>query len=432
MKLRNLLLVCLMLVAILAGCHRHTWTPATCTEPEHCSQCEKTRGTPLGHTWMPADCTVPETCSVCGETRGEPLGHASGAWASEKEATYAESGIRVRRCTRCKEVLEEEAVFIPVFENGFYVCTANELAARIQTYTDRLVPGLTVETSYDDQATCITVQEGDDLVCAISFPKDAKVTSPDLPLNTPLIVSMLIGADPQLHKSVETAIVMAFDPTLTEEDAQTLLTQCKKDQTPILHNDTVCCIQSLGFSDILYTGTEEALTKFLDGLNEKSKIPYFEMEFSDFVAEHNETYATEKLELRKTDTGYSYYLNNKMLGIVFAKDLNKDEQNKATAYGTAGQDEAFNMLRFRMIDQYASKIDPNRFTLALMTGSVMVTPLMKEYNMDLFLEHQKVLANTDERIEMVYVDGNVKYTMTARRDHAPIAQVVYDFTCELT
>ena len=79
----------------------HHWQPATCTKPETCTRCGKTRGeladhdfedatcahpkrckvcgveegSKLEHTWMQPDCTHPKTCSVCGKTEGEALGH---------------------------------------------------------------------------------------------------------------------------------------------------------------------------------------------------------------------------------------------------------------------------------------------------------------------------------------------------------------------
>ena len=51
--------------------HKHQWEPASCIEPEHCSDCGKTKGSPLGHAWSDATCTEAQKCSVCGAT-GEP------------------------------------------------------------------------------------------------------------------------------------------------------------------------------------------------------------------------------------------------------------------------------------------------------------------------------------------------------------------------
>ena len=53
----------------------HTWADATCTAPKTCSVCSATEGEALGHTWADATCTAPKTCSVCSATEGEALGH---------------------------------------------------------------------------------------------------------------------------------------------------------------------------------------------------------------------------------------------------------------------------------------------------------------------------------------------------------------------
>jgi serine/threonine protein kinase len=75
-KLRILIgTAALVLVLLVCFFTIHSWRPATCTEPETCSICGKTRGEALGHSWQPATCETPETCSVCGETYGSALGH---------------------------------------------------------------------------------------------------------------------------------------------------------------------------------------------------------------------------------------------------------------------------------------------------------------------------------------------------------------------
>lgn len=77
----------------------HQWEPATCTKPETCIKCGKTRGEVLphdmvtatcttlahckncnyetgnlaDHTWKDATVSSPKTCSVCGATEGDPL-----------------------------------------------------------------------------------------------------------------------------------------------------------------------------------------------------------------------------------------------------------------------------------------------------------------------------------------------------------------------
>lgn len=125
----------------------HNWMPATCTAPKTCASCGGFEGDALGHKWEPATCTSPKICSVCKDQEGEPLphsvteyetsvepsctaegqgkgicsscgnnvnvtipplGHNPGEWAIETEATYYESGERVKRCTVCEEIVERE------------------------------------------------------------------------------------------------------------------------------------------------------------------------------------------------------------------------------------------------------------------------------------------------------------------------------------
>ena len=50
------------------------------------------------HLWQPATCTEPETCRICGRTRGAPLGHNWNEWVTVTEPTATESGLRTRSC----------------------------------------------------------------------------------------------------------------------------------------------------------------------------------------------------------------------------------------------------------------------------------------------------------------------------------------------
>ena len=70
----------------------HTWKDATCTEPKTCQICGKAEGSATDHTWKDATCTEPKTCKVCGRSEGEALGHD---W---QDATYQ----RARTCAQCK------------------------------------------------------------------------------------------------------------------------------------------------------------------------------------------------------------------------------------------------------------------------------------------------------------------------------------------
>ena len=71
----------------------HVYSDPTCTEREICMRCGERSGEPLGHVFLPATCTAPETCARCNATQGEPLGHV---WTA---ATYQSPAT----CTRCGE-----------------------------------------------------------------------------------------------------------------------------------------------------------------------------------------------------------------------------------------------------------------------------------------------------------------------------------------
>ena len=72
-----ILVVSLITLISLTGCCSHEWIEATCTEPETCKNCEKTKGEPLGHEEAEyGDWTIDEEklvyykekyCSVCEE-----------------------------------------------------------------------------------------------------------------------------------------------------------------------------------------------------------------------------------------------------------------------------------------------------------------------------------------------------------------------------
>ncbi len=74
-KVLAILVAVLILILFICYSTIHIWSPATCTEPETCTICGKTRSPAAGHKWIPATCSDPETCSVCGTTRGAKLNH---------------------------------------------------------------------------------------------------------------------------------------------------------------------------------------------------------------------------------------------------------------------------------------------------------------------------------------------------------------------
>lgn len=70
----------------------HKWSAATCTEPQICSICQRTKGEPTGHKWKEATCTEPATCVVCGQTTGNSLGHKWEAATCTEPKTCAVCG----------------------------------------------------------------------------------------------------------------------------------------------------------------------------------------------------------------------------------------------------------------------------------------------------------------------------------------------------
>ena len=71
----------------------HSWKEATCTQPKTCSLCGAVEGEPLGHKWKDATCEMPQYCEVCGLIGQEATGHK---W---KEATCTEP----KTCEVCKK-----------------------------------------------------------------------------------------------------------------------------------------------------------------------------------------------------------------------------------------------------------------------------------------------------------------------------------------
>ena len=102
----------------------HKWQPATCSTPETCSVCGRTRGDALPHTWEDATCTTPKTCSVCGKTEGSSLGHDYSDWKTIKESGWRQEGKYERVCSRCdeKDTKTTEAYLSTVLDMNLQFC----------------------------------------------------------------------------------------------------------------------------------------------------------------------------------------------------------------------------------------------------------------------------------------------------------------------
>ncbi len=62
------------------------------------------------HSWRAATCTEPEICKICGKTRGDPLGHMWEDWTTVKEASCTEEGLRRRICANDPAHIETEPI----------------------------------------------------------------------------------------------------------------------------------------------------------------------------------------------------------------------------------------------------------------------------------------------------------------------------------
>lgn len=96
--------------------------PATCTEPQLCTNCGAVLKNALGHDYeavvTPPTCTemgyTTQTCTRCGDTgKGEytdAAGHKPGEWIVDKEPTTNDDGSKHKECTVCGEKLETETL----------------------------------------------------------------------------------------------------------------------------------------------------------------------------------------------------------------------------------------------------------------------------------------------------------------------------------
>ena len=42
----------------------------------------------FSHEWVEATCTAPQTCKLCGKTKGDTLPHQQGEWQITKKACF--------------------------------------------------------------------------------------------------------------------------------------------------------------------------------------------------------------------------------------------------------------------------------------------------------------------------------------------------------
>ena len=140
----------LLLALALTGCHKHvSAAPATCTEPEICTECGKVMTEALGHDPGPeATCAAPQTCRRCGIELSPQLPHTS---AGPATCTEAET------CAVCGAVISP-ALGHTVGEDGVCVTCGQQVVPAGQRY---IAPGKGSAVSSDD-ASAVTAETASD------------------------------------------------------------------------------------------------------------------------------------------------------------------------------------------------------------------------------------------------------------------------------
>ena len=151
MKKIILLTALLFLLSLaLSGCHKHvSAAPATCTEPEVCTECGKVMTEALGHDPGPdATCAAPQTCQRCGIELSPQLPHTSAGPATCTEAEV---------CSVCGTVITP-ALGPSVGEDGVCTVCGKQIVPAGQRY---IAPGKGSAVSSDDAASVAAETAGD-------------------------------------------------------------------------------------------------------------------------------------------------------------------------------------------------------------------------------------------------------------------------------
>ena len=134
----------------LSGCHRHvSAAPATCTEPEICTECGKVMTEALGHEPGPeATCAAPQTCQRCGIELSPQLPHTSAG-----PATCTEPEV----CAVCGAVMSP-ALGHTVGDDGVCAVCGQQVVPAGQKY---IVPGKGSAVSSDDAVSALAETAAD-------------------------------------------------------------------------------------------------------------------------------------------------------------------------------------------------------------------------------------------------------------------------------
>ena len=161
--------------------------------------------------------------------------------------------------------------------------------------------------------------------------------------------------------------------------------------------------------------------------------PYFDMSFTEFVKQHNNTYASYGWKIKEVSTGYSYFMNSsEETAIVFHSDMNGKTTGTVTAYSKATLEE-FNSLKIRVIDHGATSIDEEMFVDVLYIGSAITQPLanyeLDEF-FDQFLDDWVITRKSTSIWEGEAIVGGYKYILCAYTVDDYYSRVFYEWSCQ--
>ena len=100
--------VIFVIILVSLGADSHEWVPATCSAPQTCAECGKTKGDALEHDWVAATCEAAKICKTCQKTEGEALGHSVSEWKSISQSTCTVKGKQEGYCTVCQKSVVKE------------------------------------------------------------------------------------------------------------------------------------------------------------------------------------------------------------------------------------------------------------------------------------------------------------------------------------
>ena len=158
---------------------------------------------------------------------------------------------------------------------------------------------------------------------------------------------------------------------------------------------------------------------------------YFDMSFDEFVKVHNNTYRSQGWQIRKVDTGFSYFMDGEDTAIIFHEDLNAKNSNVVTAYVTTSLKE-FNTIKFRYIDHGATSVDTENASLVLMLGILTVQPLVGYDSgsfLDNFTNNMEVTIYRNDSMQWEFTMDEYHFVLSAYVVDDYYSRVFYEFSC---